>query len=120
MFLKLIAFFFIKDNSVSWQKTNQLAAPFFLLSLAPTANKQAFDNISKKELNEQQKSNVSLWELEGTRRIIESGFVLRSMIHNEDEHFIDNVKLLYNNEWKTNTYKVNSFHFTVVIVFDSF
>ncbi|XP_050545463.1 E3 SUMO-protein ligase RanBP2-like isoform X2 [Daktulosphaira vitifoliae] len=95
------------DNSVSWQKTNRLAAPFFLMSLAPTVNKQAFDNMSKKEFSEQQRSNVSLWESEGTRRIIESGFVLRSMIANEDEHFIDNIKILYSegNEWKINTYK---------------
>ncbi|XP_022179674.1 E3 SUMO-protein ligase RanBP2 isoform X2 [Myzus persicae] len=93
-----------KENS-TWSKTNQLAAPLFLMSLAPPIDKQAFDSITNKEFSMEQKSNVALWELEGTRRIIESGFVLRAMMAKEDEHFIDNVKLLCINDWKTTNFK---------------
>jgi len=97
---------FFQENSVSWYKSNQLAAPLFLMSLAPPIDKQAFESITNKEFSMEQKSNVALWELEGTRRIIESGFVLRGMMAKEDEHFIDNVKLLCINDWKTTNYKV--------------
>jgi len=76
------------------------------MSLAPTIDKHIFERISNKEFSKEQKSNVSLWELEGTRRIIESGFVLRAMMVNEDKHFIDNIKLLCINDWKIINYKV--------------
>lgn len=94
-----------KENSTSWCKSNQLSAPLFLMSLAPPIDKQAFESITNKEFSLEQKSNVALWELEGTRRIIESGFVLRAMMAKEDEHFIDNVKLLCIKDWKTTNYK---------------
>lgn len=76
------------------------------MSLAPPINKLAFENISSKEFSVEQKENVALWELEGTRRIIESGFVLRAMINKEDQHFIENVKLLCINDWKITNYEV--------------
>lgn len=110
MYLNNIFIFIIlsfQENSVSWYKSNQLAAPLFLMSLAPPIDKQAFESITNKEFSMEQKSNVALWELEGTRRIIESGFVLRAMMAKEDEHFIDNVKLLCINDWKTTNYKVS-------------
>uniref|UniRef100_A0A2H8TIT0 E3 SUMO-protein ligase RanBP2 n=1 Tax=Melanaphis sacchari TaxID=742174 RepID=A0A2H8TIT0_9HEMI len=94
-----------KEKSISWYKINQLAAPLFLMSLAPPIDKQAFESITNKEFSMEQKSNVALWELEGTRRIIESGFVLRAMMAKEDEHFIDNIKLLCINDWKITNYK---------------
>lgn len=97
---------FFQDNSVSWYTSNQLAAPLFLMSLAPPIDKQAFENISSKEFSAEQKSNVTLWELEGTRRIIESGFVLKAMIAKEDGNFIENIKLLCIKDWKTANYKV--------------
>jgi hypothetical protein len=83
-----------------------LAAPLFLMSLAPSINKQAFESISNKEFSMEQKSNVMLWELQGTKRIIESGFVLRAMMAREDDNFIDNIKLLCINDWKITNYKV--------------
>lgn len=76
------------------------------MSLAPPIDKQAFESISNKEFSMEQKSNVVLWELQGTRRIIESGFVLRAMMAKEDDNFIDNVKLLCINDWKKTNYKV--------------
>lgn len=91
---------------MSWHNSNQLVAPLFLMSLAPTINKQAFECISNKEFSLEQKSNVALWELVGTRRIIESGFVLRSMIAKDGENFIENIKLLCVNDWKMTNYKV--------------
>ncbi|XP_025423662.1 E3 SUMO-protein ligase RanBP2-like isoform X3 [Sipha flava] len=94
-----------KENSLSWNKSNQLAAPLFLMSLAPSINKQAFESISNKEFSMEQKSNVMLWELQGTKRIIESGFVLRAMMAREDDNFIDNIKLLCINDWKITNYK---------------
>ncbi|XP_025408768.1 E3 SUMO-protein ligase RanBP2-like isoform X2 [Sipha flava] len=94
-----------KENSISWKKSNQLAAPLFLMSLAPPIDKQAFESISNKEFSREQKSNVVLWELHGTRRIIESGFILRAMMIKEDDNFIDNIKLLCVNDWKTTNYK---------------
>lgn len=99
-------FSYFQDNSVSWYKSNQLAAPLFLMSLAPPIDKQAFESISNKEFSIEQKSNVLLWELQGTRRIIESGFVLRAMMAKEEDNFIDNVKLLCINDWKITNYKV--------------
>lgn len=83
-----------------------MAAPLLLMALAPPIDKQAFESISNKEFSLEQKSNVVLWELEGTRRIIESGFVLRAMMAKEDEYFIDNIKLLCINDWKITNYKV--------------
>lgn len=76
------------------------------MALAPPVDKQTFESVVNKEFNAEQKSNVALWELEGTRRIIESGFVLRAMKVKEDENFIDNVKLLCINDWKMTNYKV--------------
>lgn len=76
------------------------------MSLAPPFDKQAFENITDKEFSLEQKSNVVLWELEGTRRLIESGFVLRAMMAREDSNFIDNIKLLCITNWKTINYKV--------------
>lgn len=99
---------------MSWYKSNQLAAPLFLMSLAPPIDKQAFESISNKEFSMEQKSNVSTWALEGTRRIIESGFVLRSMIAKENENFIDNVKLLCINDWKINNYKVLTLYYILL------
>lgn len=78
------------------------------MSLAPPIDKQAFESISNKEFSMEQKKNVTVWALEGTRRVIESGFVLQSMIANEDDKFIDNVKLLCINDWKITNYKVHS------------
>lgn len=83
------------------------------MSLAPTIDKQAFESISNKEFSMEQKSNVVLWELQGTKRIIESGFVLRAMMVKEDDNFIDNIKLLCINDWKITNYKV--FLFTVTM-----
>lgn len=77
------------------------------MSLAPPIDKQVFESISNKEFSMEQKSNVALWELGGTRRIIESGFVLRAMMAKEDENFIDNIKLLCINNWKITNYKVS-------------
>lgn len=99
-------FFFFQENSISWFKSNQLSAPLLLMSLAPPIDKQAFESITNKEFSLEQKSNVALWELEGTRRIIESGFVLRAMMAKEDSNFIDNVKLLCVTNWKMINYKV--------------
>lgn len=79
------------------------------MALAPSIDKQAFESISNKEFSMEQKSNVTLWELEGTRRIIESGFVLRAIVAKEGKHFIEHVKLLCTNDWKTTNYKV--FHY---------
>lgn len=76
------------------------------MALAPPVDKQTFECMTNKDFNIEQKSNVAIWELEGTRRIIESGFVLRAMIAKEEEHFIDNVKLLCINDWKITNYKV--------------
>lgn len=76
------------------------------MSLAPTFDKQALENITNKDFSLEQKSNVALWTLEGTRRIIESGFVLRAMMAKEDDHFIDNIKLLCVNDWKLANFKV--------------
>lgn len=76
------------------------------MALAPTVDKQTFESVSNKEFNIEQKSNIALWELEGTKRIIESGFVLKAMIAKEDIHFIDNIKLLCINDWKITNYKV--------------
>jgi hypothetical protein len=84
------------------------------MSLAPPIDKQAFESISNKEFSREQKSNVVLWELHGTRRIIESGFILRAMMIKEDDNFIDNIKLLCVNDWKTTNYKVFLF---IVITF---
>lgn len=91
---------------MSWYNSNQLTAPLFLMSLAPPINKQAFDNISSKDFSVEKISNLDLWELIGTRRVIESGFVLRAMIAKEGEHFIENIKLLCINDWKMTNYKV--------------
>lgn len=91
---------------MSWYQSNQLVAPLFLLSLAPPINKHAFESLSSKEISMEQKSNVALWELMGTRRIIESGFVLRAIMAKEGEHFIENTKLLCINDWKMTHYKV--------------
>lgn len=76
------------------------------MSLAPPIDKQAFESITNKEFSLEQKSNVAFWELEGTRRIIESGFVLRAMMAKEDPNFIDNVKQLCVTNWKMINYKV--------------
>lgn len=77
------------------------------MSLAPPIDKQVFENISNsKDLNMERKTTIALWELEGTRRIIESGFVLRAMMAKEDDNFIDNIKLLCINDWKITNYKV--------------
>lgn len=91
---------------MSWFHSNQLVAPLFLLSLAPPINKHAFEGISSKEISMEQKSNIALWELMGTRRIIESGFVLQAIMAKEGEHFIENTKLLCINDWKMTNYKV--------------
>lgn len=76
------------------------------MSLAPPIDKQAFESITNKEISMEQKSNVALWELEGIKRVIESGFVLRAVIAKEDENFIDNIKLLCINNWKNTSYTV--------------
>jgi len=81
------------------------------MALAPPIDKQTFESISNKEISMEQKSNVALWEFEGTRRIIESGFVLRATITKEDKTFIDNIKLTCINDWKMTNYKV--FHYNL-------
>lgn len=101
----------MQENSISWHNVNQLVAPLFLMSLAPPIDKLVFESISNKEFSMEQKSNVALWELVGTRRIIESGFVLRAIIASEGEHFIDNIKVLCINDWKKTNFKVFIFFY---------
>lgn len=75
------------------------------MSLAPPIDKQVFENICK-DFSTERKTTIALWELEGTRRIIESGFILRAMMAKEDDNFVDNIKLLCINDWKITNYKV--------------
>lgn len=83
-----------------------MATPLFLMALAPPIDKQIFESLSNKEFSMEQKSNVASWEFEATRRIIESGFVLRATIAKEDKTFINNIKLTCINDWKITNYKV--------------
>lgn len=85
------------------------------MSLAPPIDKLAFESVTNKEFSTEQKSNVALWELEGTKRVIESGFVLRAMMAKEDEHFIDNIKLLCTNNWKITSYTVLLFFYHKIL-----
>ncbi|XP_050526861.1 uncharacterized protein LOC126897368 isoform X2 [Daktulosphaira vitifoliae] len=93
------------EQNLSWHNTNKLASFFFIMSLAPTVDKNAFDNEFVNDACKERKSFVALLEFEGIKRIIESGFILRSMVSIETENFIESIKNMYSKDWKLNTYK---------------